>query len=165
MKLKKSDLILYAVTSSRQLNGGTLAEKVEQAILGGATCVQVREKNMPEEELLKRAIEVVEICRRYCIPVIINDSVEVALKSGADGVHLGQSDCNVESARKLLGANKIIGVTAKTPEEAVKAQNDGADYLGTGAAFATQTKTDTYTISYEDICKIVRSVSIPVVAI
>ncbi len=158
-------MILYAVTDRSWLNGKTLSSVVEEAILGGATFIQLREKNLNFGDFLNEAIEIRKICNKYKIPFVIDDNVEIALKSGADGVHLGQNDMNIQQARNILGQNKIIGATARTVEQAVKAEQEGADYIGSGAVFATSTKSDTVPLSYENLCKICSSVSIPVVAI
>ncbi len=158
-------MILYAVTDRSWLKGKTLSSVVEEAILGGATFIQLREKNLNFGDFLNEAIEIRKICNKYKIPFVIDDNVEIALKSGADGVHLGQNDMNIQQARNILGQNKIIGATARTVEQAVKAEQEGADYIGSGAVFATSTKSDTVPLSYENLCKICSSVSIPVVAI
>lgn len=158
-------MILYAVTDRSWLKGKTLAEEVEEAIIGGATFIQLREKNLNFGDFLNEAIEIRRICNKYKIPFVIDDNVEIALKSGADGVHLGQNDMSISEARNILGNNKIIGATARTVEQAVKAEQEGADYIGSGAVFATSTKSDTVPLSYENLCKICSSVEIPVVAI
>lgn len=165
MKLSKQNMLLYAVTDRSWLNGKTLAEEVEEAIIGGATFIQLREKNLDSDDFLSEATEIRKICNKYKVPFVIDDNVEIAIKSGADGVHLGQNDMNISQARALLGKNKIIGATARTSEQAVRAEQEGADYIGSGAVFATSTKSDTVPLSYENLCKICRSVSIPVVAI
>lgn len=158
-------MILYAITDRSWLNGKTLSEEVEKAIIGGATFIQLREKNLNFGDFLNEAIEIRKICNKYKIPFVIDDNVEIALKSGADGVHLGQNDMSIPQARRILGNNKIIGATARTAEQAIKAEQEGADYIGSGAVFATSTKSDTVPLSYENLCKICSSVSIPVVAI
>ncbi|MGN1036525.1 MAG: thiamine phosphate synthase [Ruminococcus sp.] len=165
MKLSKQNMILYAITDRSWLNGKTLSEEVEKAIIGGATFIQLREKNLNFGDFLNEAIEIRKICNKYKIPFVIDDNVEIALKSGADGVHLGQNDMSIPQARRILGNNKIIGATARTAEQAIKAEQEGADYIGSGAVFATSTKSDTVPLSYENLCKICSSVSIPVVAI
>lgn len=165
MKLSKQNMILYAVTDRSWLNGKTLAGEVEEAIIGGATFIQLREKNLDSDDFLSEATEIRKICNKYKVPFVIDDNVEIAIKSGADGVHLGQNDMNISQARTLLGKNKIIGATARTSEQAVRAEQEGADYIGSGAVFATSTKSDTVPLSYENLCKICHSVSIPVVAI
>lgn len=165
MKLSKQNMLLYAVTDRSWLNGKTLSGEVEEAIIGGATFIQLREKNLDSDDFLSEATEIRKICNKYKVPFVIDDNVEIAIKSGADGVHLGQNDMNISQARALLGKNKIIGATARTSEQAVRAEQEGADYIGSGAVFATSTKSDTVPLSYENLCKICRSVSIPVVAI
>ena len=140
-------------------------EQVEATLKGGVTCVQLREKELSEEEFLKEAIEMKSVCDRYNVPLIINDNVEIALKSGASGVHVGQKDMEAGKVRKLLGEDKIIGVSARTVEQALAAQRAGADYLGVGAMFTTTTKLDTKNVSCETLREICKAVEIPVVAI
>ena len=147
-------MILYAITDRSWLNGKTLSEEVEKAIIGGATFIQLREKNLNFGDFLNEAIEIRKICNKYKIPFVIDDNVEIAIKSGADGVHLGQNDMSIPQARRILGNNKIIGATARTAEQAIKAEQEGADYIGSGAVFATSTKSDTVPLSYENLCKI-----------
>lgn len=161
----RDNLKLYAITDSAWLNGASLAEQVESAILGGATIVQLREKNNSYEATKKVALEVQAVCKKYNIPFIINDDVELAKEIDADGVHVGQSDASVKSARALLGENKIIGATAKTIEQAKLAAEEGADYLGSGAVFGSSTKKDAIPMSMELLEDICQSVDIPVVAI
>ncbi|MDE7138543.1 MAG: thiamine phosphate synthase [Ruminococcus sp.] len=158
-------LSLYAVTDRTHLNGISLTEAVEQAIQGDVTCVQLREKNISFEEYVSRAVEIREVCHKYGVPLIINDDYKVALASGADGVHVGIDDTEVSEIRKNVGKNFIIGATAKTVEQAQKAQADGADYLGVGAVFPSPTKTNAVRITPEKLTEICNSVSIPVVAI
>lgn len=165
MKFDKDMLSLYAVTDRTYLNGISLTEAVEQAVQGGVTCVQLREKNINFEEYVSGAIEIREVCHKYGVPLIINDDYKVALASGADGVHVGIEDTEVSEIRKNVGKNLIIGATAKTVEQAQKAQADGADYLGVGAVFPSPTKTDAIRITPEKLTEICNSVSIPVVAI
>lgn len=165
MKCTSEMMRLYAVTDRKWTGIQTLAQQVEEALKGGVTCVQLREKNLDEDSFLKEAIELKAICHRYHVPLLINDNIKIAVQSDADGVHLGQKDMPVQEARKILGENKIIGITAKTVEQALNAQNHGADYLGSGAMFATSTKTDTYQIDYEIFKAICQAVEIPVVAI
>lgn len=165
MKVSRENMLLYAVTDRSWLNGKTLSEEVEKAIIGGATFIQLREKNLNFGDFLNEAIEIRKICNKYKIPFVIDDNVEIAIKSGADGVHLGQNDMSIPQARRILGNNKIIGATARTAEQAIKAEQEGADYIGSGAVFATSTKSDTVPLSYKNLCKICSSVSIPVVAI
>ena len=165
MKLERKHLKLYAITDRSWLNGDTLAHQVELAILGGVTMIQLREKNLKGEELEILARQVQEVCRKYQIPFIINDNVDLAKKIDADGVHVGQSDMAVEQAREILGPDKIIGATAKTVEQAKIAEEQGADYLGSGAVFGSTTKTDATPMSKELLQQICESVQIPVVAI
>ena len=166
MRINPKSLRLYAVTD-RAWTSGTdgLLKQVEAAIRGGAGFVQLREKTLPEAEFLEEARRVVALCKKCGVLCVINDNVEVAIQAGADGVHVGQEDLEASRARARLGPDKLIGVSAHTVEEALRAQAAGADYLGTGAAFATGTKQDAGTISKETIREICRAVSIPVVAI
>lgn len=164
MNIKKI-LKLYAVTDRTHLNGKTLVEAIELAIQGGVTCVQLREKNISYNEYISKAVEIREICHKYNVPLIINDNYRVALASGADGVHVGIEDTAVSEIRKNVGDNFIIGATAKTIEQAQKAQKDGADYLGVGAVFPSPTKTNAIRITPEKLTEICKSISIPVVAI
>lgn len=157
-------LRLYAVTDRMWTGEKTLYEQVEAALKGGVTCVQMREKNMDFDEMLEEAKELRWLCDRYGVPLIVNDSVEIALHSGAHGVHVGQDDMAAREVRKIAGDQLIVGVTAKTIEAAQKAQADGADYLGSGAIFGTATKV-TRSMTREELQAIVHSVSIPVVAI
>ena len=165
MKVASEDMLLYAVTDRAWLNGASLKDKVELALKGGATFVQLREKCLDEDEFLKEAIEICALCREYGVPFVINDNVDIAVKCDADGVHVGQSDMAAEKARAVLGPDKIIGVSAHTVEEAVAAEKAGADYLGAGAMFATGTKKDISILSSDELRDICSAVSIPVVAI
>ena len=137
MKCDKKDLLLYAVTDRHWLNGRTLYSQVEEALKGGATFIQLREKELDEEHFLEEAKEIKELCRRYQVPFVINDNVEIALAVDADGVHVGQSDMEAGDVRAKLGPDKMIGVSAQTVEQAVMAEQNGADYLGVGAVFPT----------------------------
>ena len=165
MNVKKSDLLLYAITDRAWLRGRTLYEQVEEALRGGATILQIREKDLPEAEVEKEAKEIQKLCKKYGVPLIINDNVELAKRIDADGVHVGQSDMEAGKVRELLGPDKIIGVTAKTIEQAQFAEANGADYLGVGAVFHTGTKTNAIEITHDDLQKICASVQIPAVAI
>ncbi|HOA20578.1 MAG TPA: thiamine phosphate synthase [Sedimentibacter sp.] len=165
MKLDSKSLLLYAITDRAWLKGKTVAEAVEEAILGGATCIQLREKNLSDEEFLKTAMDVKAVTDKYNIPFIINDNVDIAVRVGADGAHIGQDDEEIKSAREKLGADKIIGLSAATVEEAVQAEQSGADYIGVGAVFNTLTKLDANTVSFETLKEICNTVKIPVVAI
>lgn len=163
-ELKKS-LLLYAVTDRHWLNGMTLEQQVELAIKGGATFVQLREKNADEDEFLELALKVQKVCRAYRVPFVINDNVELAKKIDADGVHVGQEDMNAIDVRKLIGSKKILGVSASTVSEALLAEKQGADYLGVGAVFATSSKDDAESVSHQALKEICDAVKIPVVAI
>ncbi|MDE5834457.1 MAG: thiamine phosphate synthase [Ruminococcus sp.] len=165
MNFNKDVFKLYAVTDRTHLNGKSLAEAVEQAIQGGVTCVQLREKNISYNEYISIAKEIREVCHNYGVPLIINDNYRVALASGADGVHVGIEDTAVSEIRENVGENFIIGATAKTVEQAINAQADGADYLGVGAVFPSSTKTNAIRITPEKLKEICNSVDIPVVAI
>lgn len=165
MKLTSEMLRLYAVTDRSWLRGQTLLEQVEQALLGGVKLVQLREKELDEDSFLREAKEMAKLCHRYGVPLIINDNVDIARRSGADGVHVGQEDMEAAAVRSILGSGMIVGVTAKTTEQALRAQNAGADYLGSGAVFGSATKTDAMSMSTELLRSICNAVSIPVVAI
>lgn len=159
------DLTLYLVTDRRWLGDRTLAHCVEEAILGGASIIQLREKEICSRGYLELALEIKSVTGRHGIPLIINDRVDIALAAGAEGVHLGPDDMPVSVARKLLGSNKIIGCSAATVEEALYYQEQGADYLGVGAVFPTATKIGTESVSLEELGVIKSAVSIPIVAI
>ncbi len=163
--MRKDDLLLYAVTNRRWTDRQTLPEQIEAALQGGATMVQLREKDLPEDDFLAEAVRVRDLCRRYGVPLIINDSVTVALNSGADGVHVGMEDMPPEEIRRLVPAGFIIGVTAKTVEQARAAQTAGADYLGVGAVFPSSTKKNALGITTRELREICESVAIPAVAI
>lgn len=165
MKLDKKNFVLYAVTDRHWLNGRELSEQVEEAIKGGATFVQLREKTLNEDEFIEEAIKVKKVCDRYNVPFVINDNVDICLKVNADGVHVGQNDMEAGDVRAKLGDGKIIGVSAHSVEEALTAQSRGADYLGVGAAFVTNTKGDAKPLSHDVIKAITEAVDIPVVAI
>jgi thiamine-phosphate diphosphorylase len=142
MGLKLQDCLLYAVTDTGWLRGQTLAQQVEAALRGGVTMVQLREKTLKGEALEQEAREILALCRRYGVPLLINDDVMLAKKIGADGVHVGQDDMSASRAREILGQDAIVGVTARTVEQALAAEKAGADYLGSGAVFGTSTKKD-----------------------
>ncbi len=156
---------LYAVTDRAWTGKQTLFEQAEAAMRGGITCLQLREKNMDKDEFLKEALEMNELCRSYNVPLIINDDPYIAVKSGADGVHIGQKDMSLKEAREIAGNDMIIGVTAALPELAVKAEKEGADYIGSGAVFGSSTKADAKPLSHDVLREITSSVKIPVVAI
>ena len=161
----KKDLLLYAVTDRSWLGEETLYEQVEKALKGGATFIQLREKELDEEHFLEEAITLKELCHKYHVPFVINDNVTIAKEMDADGVHVGQSDMEADDVRKILGEDKILGVSAQTVEQAVLAEKMGADYLGVGAVFPTSSKDDAESVSYEILKEICDVVSIPVVAI
>ena len=165
MNFSKENMLLYAVTDRAWTGTQTLYEQVEAALKGGVTLVQLREKNLDYDSFLKEAIELKALCSRYNVPLIINDNVDIAIKSGADGIHVGQKDMEAGDVRALVGKDMIIGVTAKTIEQAIAAEKAGANYLGTGAAFGSVTKSDATAISHEAIQDICKAVSVPVVAI
>lgn len=165
MKQLEKDLLLYGVTDRAWLGDRTLAQQVEEAVLGGATFIQLREKMLTGDALLAEARDVRDVCRKHGIPFVINDSVELAERVGADGVHVGQGDMEAGKAREFLGPDKIIGVSAKTVEQALLAEKNGADYLGVGAVFPTSSKSDASVISHETLKAICSAVKIPVIAI
>ena len=165
MKTVKEAMLLYGVTDSSWTGKQSLMEQVECALRGGATCIQLREKHLGEQAFLEEAKEMLALCHRYGVPLLINDNVEIARLSGADGVHLGQSDMDPAQARAILGQDKMIGVSARTVEQAKKAQASGASYLGCGAVFGTSTKTDAKTLDHRVLKEICEAVTIPVVAI
>ena len=165
MKLDKKDVLLYAVTDFHDLKGKTLSQSVEEAILGGATMIQLREKQLDQEALKEEALIIKEICQKYQIPFIINDDVQLCQQLDLDGVHIGQDDLSLKEARRILGEDKIIGVSAHNVEEAKLAYENGASYLGVGAMFTTQTKTNVVQTSLKTLQDICESVDIPVVAI
>lgn len=165
MKFHEKMLLLYAVTDQAWVGKQTLLEQIEEALKGGATMVQLREKKMDEDRFVEEAIRVRDLCHKYNVPLIINDHVDVALKSGADGVHVGIEDAPVAEIRKRVSADFIIGATCKTVEQAKSAEAAGADYMGVGAVFPSPTKTNAVRITNEQLREIISSVSIPAVAI
>lgn len=165
MNCDRKDLMLYAVTDRSWLGGETLRSQVERALKGGATFIQLREKELNEGDFLEEAKEIQKLCREYHVPFVINDNVEIAAAIGADGVHVGQSDMEAGDVRRRLGPDKIIGVSAQTAEQALRAQEHGADYLGVGAVFPTGSKADATEVSRETLQEICRAVDIPVIAI
>ena len=165
MSIDRKVLHLYGVTDRSWLGERTLCEVAEESLKGGVTLLQLREKNMSTDEFIKSAKEIKEVCKKYNVPLIINDNIDVALAVGADGVHIGQDDMPASEARKILGDDKIIGVTARNVEEALKAEKDGADYLGSGAVFGTSTKGNAVKMELSTLKEITSSVGIPVVAI
>ena len=165
MKCKKEDMLLYAVTDRAWVGKQTLMEQVESALKGGATCIQLREKELDEEAFLTEAIEMKALCERFHVPFIINDNVEIAIKCKADGIHVGQKDMEAGKVRAMCGEEKMVGVSVQTVEQAVTAEKAGADYLGVGAVFTTSTKTDADDVSHQTLKEICEAVTIPVVAI
>lgn len=165
MKCDKKDLLLYAVTDRSWLRNQTLYEQVEEALRGGVTFIQLREKKLGYDEFLEEAKQIQKLCKEYKVPFVINDNVEIAKQIGADGVHVGQDDMESGKVRTLLGEDKIIGVSAHNVEEALLAQANGADYLGVGAVFNTTSKDDVSTLNHEVLKEICKAVSIPVIAI
>ena len=161
----RKDLLVYAVTDRSWLRGKTLAEQVEEALKGGATMIQLREKELTGEPLEQLAKEVQAVCRRYGVPFLINDDVELAVKIGADGAHVGQEDMEAGNVRRLLGPDRILGVTAKTAEQVRAAVAAGADYLGSGAVFGSATKTNAKPMTLAQFREICELSEVPVVAI
>lgn len=165
MNCDKKNLLLYAVTDRSWLGTESLYSQVKKAIDGGVTFVQLREKELAQEAFYKEALEIQALCREKNIPFVINDNVALAKEIDADGVHVGQEDMEAGDVRSLLGPDKIIGVSAHSVEEALLAEKRGADYLGVGAAFSTNSKKDVSCISHETIRDICQAVQIPVIAI
>lgn len=165
MKYNKESLLLYAVTDRAWIGKQTLIEQVKDSLEGGATFIQLREKELDDGTFLDEARKMKSLCKEYNVPFVINDNIDIAIECDADGVHVGQSDMDALNVRKRLGKDKIIGVSAQTVEQAIIAQNSGADYLGVGAVFSTLTKLDADTVSFETLKQICDAVSIPVIAI
>ena len=165
MMHNRADYRLYLVTDRNCLQQQTLEQAIEQAILGGVTLVQLREKAIASKAFYERALRIKAICHRYNVPLLINDRVDIALAVEADGVHIGQSDLPCGVVRQILGKDKIIGVSARTAQQAIQAQADGADYLGVGAMFATSTKQDAQTVTIASLTQIRQAVTLPIVAI
>jgi len=165
MKLDNRNLLLYAVTDRSWLKGETLECAVEKALKGGATFIQLREKKLEYERFLEEAIEIKELCKKYHVPFVINDNVDIAIAVDADGVHVGQKDMEAGKVRERIGRDKILGVSVQTVEQAILAEKNGADYLGVGAVFQTSSKEDADIVTYETLKAICKAVSIPVVAI
>ena len=163
--MNKDALSLYGITDRYWLNGRPLIHDVQLALEGGVTMIQLREKNLDEESFYREAIEIKELCKKFNVPFIINDNVELAKKVDADGVHVGQNDMAAQDVRAIIGPDKILGVSTQTVDEALLAQKMGADYLGVGAVFPTGSKDDCWVLSH-DLCReICSAVTIPVVAI
>lgn len=165
MKCDKKHMLLYAVTDRAWVGEKTLYQQVEEALRGGVTCVQLREKDMGDEEFLQEAKEIHALCRQYGVPFIVNDNVEVAAACGAEGIHVGQEDMAAGDVRRRVGEGMILGVSVHTVEEAREAVRSGADYLGVGAVFPTSTKTDVNQMPNETLRAICGAVDVPVVAI
>lgn len=165
MRLDKKHMLLYAVTDRAWVGTKSLYEQVKEALENGVTCVQLREKELNESDFLKEAKQISTLCKEYKAPFIVNDNVNIAIACKADGIHIGQEDMELTNVRKLVGEDMIIGVSAHTVEEAIKAQEGGADYIGIGAVFATSTKTDVDVLSFETLKSICEAVDIPTVAI
>ena len=163
--MNREQLALYAVTDRAWLNGRSLQEVVEEAICGGVTMVQLREKNLDKALFLKEALELKKICHTHDVPLLINDDAEICRLADADGVHIGQEDMRIAEARSLLGKDKIIGVTVHNTEQALIAAQEHADYLGAGAAFGSTTKQNVQRLSRDGYLAITGRVSVPVVAI
>ena len=159
------DYTLYLVTDRQLMSCDSLTEAVEQAILGGCTMIQLREKELPSLEFYNQAVAVKQVTERYHIPLIINDRIDIAMAVQATGVHIGQHDLPAAAVRKVIGENMLLGVSASSIAEAIQAQQDGADYLGVGAMFPTGTKTDAESVSMEELQKIRTAVSLPIVVI
>ena len=165
MKCDKGAMLLYAVTDRAWVGKQSLYEQVEAALKGGATCVQLREKELCEDEFLKEAIELAALCKQYKVPFFINDNVDIAMKCHADGIHVGQEDMEAGQVREKVGNDMMIGVSVHSVEEALEAVKNGADCLGVGAMFSTSTKTDVDVLPKETLRDICAAVNIPVVAI
>jgi thiamine-phosphate pyrophosphorylase len=165
MKCDKKAMLLYAVTDSAWVGKQSLYEQVESALKGGATCIQLREKELDDETFLKEAMELAALCRQYGVPFFINDNVEIAIKCHADGIHVGQEDMEAAKVRQRVGEEMMIGVSVHSIEEALEAVRNGADCLGVGAMFSTSTKTDVDVLPKEILRDICAAVDIPVVAI
>lgn len=165
MNFTAKNLLLYAVTDRAWVGRQTLLEQIEGALRGGVTLVQLREKDLPQPDFIREAAQATALCHRYGIPLIVNDSLEVALESGADGVHVGIEDQPVAEIRRRVGKGFLIGATAKTVEQARAAQAAGADYLGVGAVFPSPTKKNAIRITTQQLREICSSVAIPCVAI
>ena len=165
MKCSKEMMLLYAVTDRAWTGRQTLMEQVEDALKGGATCVQLREKELDEETFLQEAMEMKALCEKYQVPFFVNDNVEIAVKCKADGIHVGQEDMAAAKVRQQVGDEMMIGVSVHSVEEALEAVKNGADCLGVGAMFSTSTKTDADVLPKEVLKEICDAVDIPVVAI
>ena len=165
MKKEDIDYSVYLVTDRRNKTDEEFLNIIEEAIKGGTTIVQLREKTASTKEFYELALKVKEITSRYDVPLLINDRIDIALAVDSEGVHIGQDDMPADIAREIIGDDKILGVSASTVEEAKKAETDSADYIGSGAVFPTATKDDADSVSKEELKEIVDSIDIPVVAI
>ena len=166
MLFNKEMLLLYAVTDQSWLKEGeTLLDVVKEVLKNGATFLQIREKDLNEAAFEAEAKKLQNICKEYQVPYVVNDNVEIALKIGADGVHVGQSDIKGRDIRAMIGEDKILGISAGTVEEAIAAEKAGADYIGVGAVFGTSTKKNARNMTMDRLKEIVEAVNIPVVAI
>ena len=165
MKCSKEMMLLYAVTDRMWTGKQTLMEQVEDALKGGATCVQLREKELEDEAFLQEAMEMKALCEKYHVPFFVNDNVEIAVKCKADGIHVGQSDMAAVKVRQQVGEDMMIGVSVHSVEEALEAVRNGADCLGVGAMFSTSTKTDADVLTKGVLRDICAAVDVPVVAI
>ncbi len=163
--MNQDSLMLYAVTDRYWVGEKTLYQQVEEALKGGATFIQLREKELDEKSFYEEAVEIQKLCREYKVPFVINDNVELAAKVNADGMHVGQSDMEALNVRAVIGNDKILGVSAQTVEQAKLAEAHGADYLGVGAVFPTSSKDDAVEVNYDTLKAICQAVNIPVVAI
>ena len=165
MKKEDIDYSVYLVTDHRNKTDEEFLNIIEEAIKGGTSIVQLREKTASTKDFYQLALKVKEITSKYDVPLLINDRIDIAIAVDSEGVHIGQDDMPADIARKIIGEDKILGVSASTVEEAKKAQEDGADYIGSGAVFPTATKDDADSVSKEELIDIVGSIDIPVVAI
>ncbi len=165
MKCEKKAMLLYAVTDRAWVGKQTLMEQVADCLKGGATCVQLREKELDEASFLQEAIQMKALCAQYHVPFIVNDNVDIAIAAKADGIHVGQKDMAASCVREKIGPDMILGVSARTVEQALLAEKNGADYLGVGAVFSTSTKLDAGSVDYDTVKAICEAVHIPVVAI
>lgn len=165
MKCDKKMMLLYAVTDRAWVGKQSLYEQVESALKGGVTCVQLREKELSEDEFLEEAIEIAALCKKYKVPFFINDNVDIAIKCNADGIHVGQEDMIATKVRQKVGNDMMIGVSVHSVEEALEAVKNGADCLGVGAMFSTSTKTDVDVLPKDVLKDICEAVDVPVVAI
>ena len=165
MKCDKKNMLLYAVTDRAWTKNQSLYEQVEAALKGGVTCVQLREKTLNEEEFLNEALEISVLCKKYKVPLFINDNVDIAIKCHADGIHVGQDDMKANQVREKVGNDMMIGVSVHSVEDALEAVKNGADCLGAGSVFSTSTKANVSSLSKETLRDICNAVDIPVVAI